>query len=111
MTLVRTIVGIGTAYWTPRGTRAFIDILCVLLLRVQEEVSADMVDHMVIKRMGRPEEIANAVSFLLSDDASFIVGAELMVDGASGWWRNYCVRVACALMADTRHDNLVSLYM
>ena len=32
-------------------------------------------------RMGRPEEIANAVVFLASDDASFITGAEFFVDG------------------------------
>jgi NAD(P)-dependent dehydrogenase (short-subunit alcohol dehydrogenase family) len=31
--------------------------------------------------MGRPEEIANAVVFLASDDASFITGAEFFVDG------------------------------
>lgn len=34
-------------------------------------------------RMGRPEEIAPSISFLLSDDASFITGHNLMVDG--GW--------------------------
>ena len=33
--------------------------------------------------MGHPEEIAPAVSFLLSDEASFITGHNLMVDG--GW--------------------------
>ncbi|MFM2223779.1 MAG: hypothetical protein RLZZ78_2036, partial [Armatimonadota bacterium] len=32
-------------------------------------------------RLGRPEEIAAAVVFLLSDDASFITGANLLVDG------------------------------
>lgn len=36
-----------------------------------------------LKRMGKPEEIAPAVSFLLSDEASFITGHNLMVDG--GW--------------------------
>ena len=32
-------------------------------------------------RFGRPEEIAKAVVFLASDDASYITGAELFVDG------------------------------
>lgn len=34
-----------------------------------------------MKRMGEPVEIAKAVSFLLSPDASFITGAEIVVDG------------------------------
>jgi NAD(P)-dependent dehydrogenase (short-subunit alcohol dehydrogenase family) len=34
-----------------------------------------------MRRMGRPEEIASAVAFLASDDASYITGVELNVDG------------------------------
>jgi NAD(P)-dependent dehydrogenase (short-subunit alcohol dehydrogenase family) len=34
-----------------------------------------------IGRVGRPEEVAHAVLFLASDEASFITGAELVVDG------------------------------
>lgn len=34
-------------------------------------------------RVGRPEEIAGAVKFLLSDESSFITGIDLPVDG--GW--------------------------
>lgn len=35
----------------------------------------------IIQRMGRPEEIADAVEYLLSDKASFITGQILAVDG------------------------------
>lgn len=40
-------------------------------------------DKSPLRRMGRPEEIAPAISFLLSDEASFITGHNLLVDG--GW--------------------------
>jgi len=40
-------------------------------------------NKMPFKRYGKPEEVAKAVAFLASDDASFISGAELTVDGAA----------------------------
>lgn len=41
-----------------------------------------MIEHEVpLGRLGRPEEVANAVSFLVSARASFITGACLVVDG------------------------------
>lgn len=40
-------------------------------------------ERLLIPRLAEPEEIAAAISFLLSDDASYITGTQLVVDG--GW--------------------------
>lgn len=42
---------------------------------------AQMRDTNPMKRIGRPEEIARAVLFLGSDDASYITGVDLPIDG------------------------------
>ena len=47
-----------------------------------KEVIQPIIDNIPIGRMGEPEDIANAFAFLASDEASFITGAILSVDGA-----------------------------
>jgi NAD(P)-dependent dehydrogenase (short-subunit alcohol dehydrogenase family) len=45
-------------------------------------VSEGIVNSTPLKRQGNPEELANAVSFLLSADSTFVNGHNLTVDGA-----------------------------
>ncbi|MDE0045212.1 MAG: SDR family NAD(P)-dependent oxidoreductase [bacterium] len=39
------------------------------------------VDATILKRLGRPEEIANVIAFLASDEASYMTGSVVVVDG------------------------------
>ena len=48
-----------------------------------EAVRAMLVSAVPVKRMGEPEEVARAVLFLASEEASFINGVELYVDGGT----------------------------
>jgi len=48
-----------------------------------EAAYREMASSQAIGRMGKPEEIAAAVLYLVSDEAAFITGTELIIDG--GW--------------------------
>ncbi len=46
-----------------------------------EKAQKDLSDQTILKRMGKPEEVAECVLFLCSDSASYVTGAFLMADG------------------------------
>ncbi|WP_217587106.1 SDR family NAD(P)-dependent oxidoreductase [Lentibacillus saliphilus] len=48
---------------------------------VEPEMKEALISLHPIGRLGRPEEIAKAAVFLASDEASFVIGANLLVDG------------------------------
>ncbi|QAY77587.1 SDR family NAD(P)-dependent oxidoreductase [Sphingosinicella sp. BN140058] len=47
----------------------------------ERELRAGLAASVPLGRLGRPEEVANMALFLASDEASFVNGAELFVDG------------------------------
>ncbi|HXG76704.1 MAG TPA: 3-oxoacyl-[acyl-carrier-protein] reductase [Gaiellaceae bacterium] len=49
-----------------------------------EEARQAMLDNTPLGRLGEPEDVAGSVRFLCSDEASFITGAVLLVDGGLG---------------------------
>lgn len=78
--------------WAPHGITVnviapgAIDTPMVEGAKMTNEVKEALFAHIPLKRMGKPEEIAAAVVFLSSEEASYVTGATLYVDG--GWLAN-----------------------
>ena len=82
---VRSYARTWTAELAPRGIR--VNVVAPgptdtdMMAAVGEDTRAAIVAPIPMGRMARPSEVAAAALFLLSDDASYIAGAELCVDG------------------------------
>ncbi|MBM4338136.1 MAG: SDR family oxidoreductase [Deltaproteobacteria bacterium] len=58
-------------------------ILTPTVSKMAEKYRNIIIENTPFKRAGQPEEVANVVAFLVSDEASFMTGAEVEVSG--GW--------------------------
>ncbi len=73
--------------WGARGARVVSispGIIDTPMGRKELEENAMMkylLEQSPLKRMGKPEDIASAVAFLLSENASFMTGTDMLVDG------------------------------
>ena len=83
---VRTLTKNIALHWATDGVRVnsihpgFIDT--PILDQVKgTEFEKVMIDLTPLARLGRPEEIAAGVAYLASDDAAFVTGSELYIDG------------------------------
>ena len=52
-----------------------------LMKAVPKEIIDPMIARVPLRRLGQPEDIANAFVFLASDEAGYITGVILSVDG------------------------------
>ena len=52
-----------------------------MMRAVPEDVIEPLIAQIPLRRLGQPEDIANAFVFLASEEASYITGVVLSVDG------------------------------
>ena len=52
-----------------------------MVMAVPEEIRDRIIAQIPVQRLGKPEEIASAVLFLSSDDAAFITGSNMAING------------------------------
>jgi NAD(P)-dependent dehydrogenase (short-subunit alcohol dehydrogenase family) len=84
---VRLMTKNAAIHWATQGVRVnsvhpgFIETPMIAASKEDEAFMAAMVGMTPMRRLGRAEEVAAVVAFLASDEASYVTGAEVYVDG------------------------------
>jgi len=58
----------------------------VMLGDIGARLKQGMIDSTVMRRSGEPDEVAAAIAYLASDDASYVTGQTLNVSGGLSMW-------------------------
>lgn len=86
---VRLMTKSAALHWATKGIRVnsvhpgFVDTPMIEQAKDNDQIMGAILGMTPMGRLARPEEVASVVSFLASDDASYVTGAEFYVDG--GW--------------------------
>jgi NAD(P)-dependent dehydrogenase (short-subunit alcohol dehydrogenase family) len=86
---VRVMTKNAALHWAERGVRVnsvhpgFIASPTLIERTSGTPRERAMLEGTPMRRLGRPDEVAGAIAFLAGDDATFVTGSELYVDG--GW--------------------------
>jgi len=52
-----------------------------MVMQVKEEVRQQIIETIPVQRLGEPSEVASLIAYLASDDAGFITGANIDING------------------------------
>jgi NAD(P)-dependent dehydrogenase (short-subunit alcohol dehydrogenase family) len=86
---VRLMTKSAALHWAKQGIRVnsvhpgFVDTPMIEQAKDNDQIMGAIFAMTPMGRLARPEEVASVVSFLASEDASYVTGAEFYVDG--GW--------------------------
>ncbi len=58
-----------------------LDLTPMVASELPEDIANALASHSLLRRNGVPDDISGTVAWLLSDDASYVTGQEIMVDG------------------------------
>lgn len=65
------------------GTQKIVVVSQMEVLIKERPDFIDGMDRIPLRRLARPEDVANAVLFLVSTEADYITGQEIIVDGGT----------------------------